>query len=143
MFAMTGHRIGRFSYWDAAEKVSEAPKASDGGRPSVLRSHLEPDSYILMDRLSITRSNPGSHDYDNPGQPGEIICHSGLARDPPPPLRFRRSAPRARRKHSRSFRASRNGDTSSSCLRPVSVTALRPGTVSRKQNGYEEKTNNE
>lgn len=25
------------------------------------------DCYILMDRLSITWSNPGSHDYDNPG----------------------------------------------------------------------------
>lgn len=37
------------------------------GLPGVLRSHLMSDCYILMDRLSITWSNPGSHDYDNPG----------------------------------------------------------------------------
>jgi len=47
------------------KKYQKLPEVSNG-RPGVLRSHLATDRYILMDRLSITWSNPGSHDYDNP-----------------------------------------------------------------------------
>lgn len=48
------------------EHISETISTISNGL-GVLRSHLMSDCYILMDRLSITWSNPGSHDYDNPG----------------------------------------------------------------------------
>lgn len=52
-------------YTEGTKKYQKVSKVSNG-RPGVLRSHLALNRYILMDRLSITWSNPGSHDYDNP-----------------------------------------------------------------------------
>ena len=58
----------RFNDWRGQFVLKKYQKLSEvsNGRPGVLRSHLATDRYILMDRLSITWSNPGSHDYDNP-----------------------------------------------------------------------------